>query len=27
VDYTVADDTIIFTVPLVEGDLLRAQYR
>ena len=27
VDYTVADDTVIFTVPLVEGDLLRAQYR
>ena len=27
VDYTVADDTVIFTVPLSEGDLLRAQYR
>ena len=27
VDYTVAEDTVIFTVPLLEGDLLRAQYR
>jgi len=27
VDYTVAADTVIFTLPLVEGDLLRAQYR
>ena len=27
VDYTVASDTVIFTVPLSEGDLLRAQYR
>jgi hypothetical protein len=27
VDYTVAADTVIFTAPLSEGDLLRAQYR
>jgi hypothetical protein len=26
-DYTLAEDTVIFTVPLDEGDSLRAQYR
>jgi hypothetical protein len=27
VDYTVVADTVIFTLPLTDGDLLRAQYR
>jgi len=27
VDYTVADDTVIFTLPLVENDRISAQYR
>ena len=27
VDYTVAVGTVVFTMPLMEGDLLRAQYR
>ena len=27
VDYTVADDTVIFTLPLAENDRINAQYR